>query len=80
MDEFKKENKELIKVKDALEKKFKSQGLNKQQIEIKMMQLDVEFLIHAYVNGVPEKGLDLKSVKNRLQFYIDILSKYCDKE
>ena len=77
MDEFKQQNQELYKAKDALRKKFKKQGLTKQQIEIKMMQLDIDFLLHSYVNGIL---LQKSSTKKRLEFYIKTLKMYHDTE
>ena len=77
MDEFQKQNEELIKAKDALRKKFKKQSLTKQQIEIKLMQLDIDFLLHSYVNGL---FLQKSSTKKRLEFYIKTLKMYQDFE
>ena len=77
MDELKPQNQELYKAKAALRKKFKKQGLTKQQIEIKMMQLDIDFLLHSYVNGIL---LQKSSTKKRLEFYIKTLKMYHDTE
>ncbi|GEM_PF-4402829 len=78
MDEFEKENKELNAVEKNLHKKFKDQGLNKQQIEFKMMQLDVEFLIHVYVNG--DSKDTAAAIKKRLKFYTDTLKMFGGEE
>jgi hypothetical protein len=61
-------SKELPVVKDKLRAKFKAQGLNKDQIEIKMNSLDCEFCTHAFVNDIK-----LSSVEERLKFYLDFL-------
>ncbi len=66
MDEFSQQNKELQKTIDSLHKKFKKQGLNSQQIEFKMLQLDVDFLLHSFMNGTL---LHQASIKKRLEFY-----------
>ncbi len=78
MDEFEKENKELHAVERDLHKKFKNKGLTKQQIEFKMMQLDVEFLIHVYVNG--DSKDNIASIKKRLRFYTDTLKMHGAEE
>ena len=61
-------SKEIPIVKDKLRAKFRSQGLNKNQIEIKMNSLDCEFCTHAFVNDVK-----LSSIEERLKFYLGFL-------
>ena len=63
-------SKEVPIVKDKLRAKFKAQGFNEDQVEIRMNALDCEFCTHAFVNDIcSRKG----NVDERLKFYLDFL-------
>jgi hypothetical protein len=61
-------NKEVLEIKDKLRNKFKQEGSD---VDLSMLKLDVEFVLHALVN----KSLDrIENVEDRLRVYTDFLS------
>ena len=70
--EFNKETKELAIVKDKIREKFKSEGLDENQIQIHLNSIDCEFMIHAFVNATSE---NIPSIEEKLKFYIEFLKK-----
>jgi hypothetical protein len=63
-------NTEIPVVKDKLRAKYQAQGLNEDQIEIKMNTLDCEFCTYAFVNDIK-----LSNVEERLNFCLDFLKR-----
>ena len=67
--EFKEENKKLLEAKNKLRKKFEKDGLNKEQIDKKLTKIDVDFLLHSFVNNTLKNA----TTEERLKFYIKYL-------
>lgn len=67
---FDKQTKELALVKDKIREKFKSQGLDGNQIQIQMNSIDCEFMIHAFINTISNNN---SSIEEKLKFYIGFL-------
>ena len=73
MRAFEAENKKIKKIKSDLRNKFKKQGLTKDQINVKLIELNVNFLLHAYINGAMLKD---EEIKDRLKLYIKTLNMF----
>lgn len=73
MDIFEAENKKIRKIKQELRKKLRKKGLSEQQIDIKMIEMDVEFLRHVFLNGTIIKD---NTIKGRLKFYTGALKTF----
>ena len=71
------ENQKIAEIKEKIKAKLKEKGLDKDKIDQKMIALDVEFLKHSLINGTME---NMKSIEERLDFYIKILEMYLETE
>lgn len=71
--EFEELAKELKKITTEIEQKLKTKGLNKNQIQIKMNTIKVDFLLYLFVNG---KNFEEQTSEERMQFY----TKYLEME
>ena len=65
-----KENKRVIDAKNKLREKFTRKEMADEQIDLKLISLDVDFLLHSFVNGYFQKKM---TIKEKLEFYIKYL-------
>jgi len=63
-------HKRYMEIREKLKEKFKKQGLNDDQIEIKMNSIDLEFFRHLWING---KDFTKNDKEARIKFYLDFL-------
>lgn len=63
-------NKIIESIKSKFKSNFSNKGLTQMEIDIKMLEIDVSFLLHVQIN---DAFSNMPNIKNRLDLYIQFL-------